>query len=196
MSELTKLFQTPVQLAYVVADAEAAAAQWVNTVGAGPFFLRRHIQVSDVVYRGVPATFDHTSAYGQWGNTMVELVQNHTVGASVLTERTTTATQAQPSGEGVVPKGRAHVQGLPRIHHVACLVDDFAAALQTAVAAGIEVAMSARTRSTPFSFLDTVDTLGHFIEVYPRTASVTEFYALVAEAAANWTGANPVRLLD
>ena len=55
--------------------------------GAGPFFLRRHIPLASVTYRGTPATFDHTSAYGQWGAVMVELVQDHGIGPSVVRER-------------------------------------------------------------------------------------------------------------
>jgi len=77
----------PVQIAYAVPDARAAAQQWVDRFGAGPFFVRSHIPVGEVVYRGQPSTFDHTSAYGQWGSLMVELVQDHGTAPSVVRER-------------------------------------------------------------------------------------------------------------
>jgi hypothetical protein len=169
----------PVQIAYAVADAEAAAADWARTVGAGPFFIRRHIPVTDVVYRGRPALFDHTSAYGQWGGLMIELVQDHTVGPSVLSER--------PVSRELSSRG---------VHHVACLVDDFSATLAGATAAGVEVAMTAVARTTPFAFLDTVSVLGHFTEIYPRTESIVAFYASVSQAAVGWNGADPVRVID
>jgi Glyoxalase/Bleomycin resistance protein/Dioxygenase superfamily len=183
---LTKLFSSPVQIAYAVADVDAAAHDWVETVGAGPFFVRRFIAVTEVIYRGKPASFVHTSAYGQWGNMMIELVQDHTLGPSVLTE--------QPGKPESNPSSKP--RSAVRVHHVACLVDDFAKTLDASAEAGIEVAMSARARSTPFAFLDTVEMLGHFIEIYPRTASVTAFYALVADAAIGWSGTDPVRIVN
>jgi hypothetical protein len=168
----------PVQVAYVVSDVASAAMRWAQTVGAGPFFVRRHIPVSDVVYRGVAATFDHTSAYGQWGSMMLELVQDHNPGLSVLSEAKLLPHAAGP------------------VHHVACMVDDFASTLAAAQGAGIGVAMTARARTTPFAFLDTVASLGHFIEIYPQADSLVRFYALVADAATDWDGRDVLRLLD
>ena len=74
----------PKQIAYAVPDAFEAAQRWVKDFGAGPFFVSEHIPVTDVIYRGSPSTFDHTSAYGQWGDIMVELVQDHGTGPSVV----------------------------------------------------------------------------------------------------------------
>ncbi len=54
--------------------------------GAGPFFVRQHIALLDVVIRGRPGTFDHSSAYGQWGHVMVELVEDHGDGPSPVRE--------------------------------------------------------------------------------------------------------------
>ena len=67
----------PKQIAYAVPDAFEAAKRWVKDFGAGPFFVSEHIPVTDVIYRGSRSSFDHTSAYGQWGDIMVELVQDH-----------------------------------------------------------------------------------------------------------------------
>ena len=72
----------PVQIAYAVNDLDAAARWWADVVGAGPFFVNEHIAVTNVRYRGQPASIDHSSAYGQWGSVMVELVKDHTVGPS------------------------------------------------------------------------------------------------------------------
>ena len=60
------LFDPVVQVAYYVSDPEEAARVWAAERHAGPFFVRRHIPVTDVVYRGTPSRFDHTSAYGWW----------------------------------------------------------------------------------------------------------------------------------
>lgn len=165
----------PVQIAYAVPDARVAAADWSARLGAGPFFLREHVALDEVVYRGRPAAFDHTSAYGQWGSIMVELIQDHGVGPSVVRER-------------FAP----HESGL---HHVAVMVDDLGSCLDRLADSGISVAMSARTAGgVEFHFADCVAGLGHFVEVYQRSDRLTAFYDLVADAARGWNGAEPIRL--
>ena len=65
---------TPVQIAYGVREVRAAAARRAATTGAGPFVVASHIQLAAARVGGVPGAFDHSSAYGQWGRIMVELV--------------------------------------------------------------------------------------------------------------------------
>ena len=57
--------RSPVQLAYHVPDAAQAARDFSRQFGWGPFYLMEHIPLAACVYRGQPAVFDHTSAYGQ-----------------------------------------------------------------------------------------------------------------------------------
>ena len=74
----------PVQIAYHVPDAEAAAHAYSQAFGWGPFFLLEHIPLASCLYRGAPAPFDHSSAYGQAGEVMVELISQHDDSPSVL----------------------------------------------------------------------------------------------------------------
>ena len=73
----TITLQRFVQMCWVVGDMEASAQQWVETMGAEPFFLVPHIQLDEPTYRGKPATLDQSSAVGQWGTLQVELFQQH-----------------------------------------------------------------------------------------------------------------------
>lgn len=164
----------PVQIAYAVPDAEAAARWWVEATGAGPFFLAPHIEVHDVVHRGRDATFDHTSAYGQWGSVMVELVQDHTPGPSVVAD--------------LYPDGGSGV------HHLAYFVDDVVAATAALDELGMALAMSAWAGPTRFHFVDAVARLGHFIELYEPNPALVGFYERVETAAQGWDGADPVRM--
>ena len=160
-----------VQIAYVVPDARDAARQWFERRGAGPFFLSEHIPVADAVYRGEPTTFDHSSAYGQWGEVMVELVQHYGDAPSVAT-------------------------GWRGLHHVAYFADDLPAETQRMEALGYPLAMTAIARgATRFSFFDAVDELGHFFEVYEPSPRLLDFYAMVAATASGWDGADPVRVM-
>ena len=71
-----------VQVAYHVADIEQSARWAAKTLGAGPFVVSRDIELSEGVHRGEPCLFVHSSAYGQWGKIMLELVQQESSGAS------------------------------------------------------------------------------------------------------------------
>ncbi len=170
------LLGPPVQIAYAVTDVREAAAQWAERRGVGPFFVIEHIALSDVRYRGAPAAFDHSSAYAQWGAIMVELVCDHTIGPS-------------PVADVVGPGGRG-------LHHVAHFVPSFASASEALVAAGhAEVLYANTSAGLPFAFHDAIATLGHMIEIYEGTPKLRAFYSMVSEAAANWNGLDPVRVL-
>ena len=111
----------PVQVAYGVDDVERAANRFSANTGAGPFFIVRHIALEAARVHGVAGSFDHSSAYGQWGSVMVELVQEHT--------------------PPLVPlDGSAQ-----RIHHLAFLVPDLGAACDQCVARGWPEVLWART---------------------------------------------------
>jgi Glyoxalase/Bleomycin resistance protein/Dioxygenase superfamily len=165
----------PVQIAYSVPDVDAAAARWAADFGVGPFFIRRHIESHDAVYRGAPAVFDHSSAYGQWGSLMVELIQDHGTAQSVVRER-----------YGVNDTG---------LHHMAFIVPNLEAATAHLESLGFELAMSARSTNTRYHFMDTVAALGHMVELYERSDRLESFYASVRNAAAGWTGDDPLHPL-
>jgi catechol 2,3-dioxygenase-like lactoylglutathione lyase family enzyme len=150
------MFGPPVQIAYVVDDPHRAAARWEQSFGAGPFIVREHIPVVDVVHRGTPSSFDHTSAYGWWGSTMIELFCQHDRRPSAVSER------FGPGESG--------------LHHIACFVDDFDEALKRATAAGLDVAMTARAGNTEFAFIDDVATRGHYWELYEGSDALRAFY--------------------
>ena len=76
------LSEPVVQIAYFADDAAAAARNMVERVGAGPFFLVERIQLAWGEHRGKPHKFLHSSAYGQWGDVMVEFVQQDEEGPS------------------------------------------------------------------------------------------------------------------
>jgi Glyoxalase/Bleomycin resistance protein/Dioxygenase superfamily len=165
----------PMQIAYSVPDVDAAAARWAAEFGAGPFFIRRHIEGRDVVYRGAPAVFDHSSAYGQWGSLMVELLQDHGTAPSIVRERF-----------GVQETG---------LHHMAFVVPHLGAATDHLASLGFELAMSARSTNTRYHFIDTVATLGHMVELYERSDRLDGFYASVRDASVGWAGDNLIREL-
>lgn len=156
----------PVQIAYAVPDAAQAASRWERHHGAGPFVLIEHIELAEVIYRGAPSEFDHSSAYGQWGPIMVELVQDHGDGPSAVRDL------YGPAESG--------------LHHVAFFVDELDETLDWLVSEGYEIAMSARTTGgVDFHFVDATATHGHMFELYQPTDRLRAFYADIAARARN-----------
>lgn len=166
------------QLAYKVNDLEAAAAAHHRQFGSGPFFVLRHIALSSSQYRGNEQPYDHSSAYGQWGGVMVELVVQHNHDPSALHD--------------MFPHG----SGKEGLHHAALFVDDLDAAIARFAADGAPLAQYLVTTSgTAFVFVDTRASLGHMLELYEPTAQLTGFYEFVAEAAKGWDGTDLLREL-
>lgn len=166
------------QLAYKVNNLEAAAAAHHRAFGSGPFFVARHVALASSQHRGVERPFDHSSAYGQWGSIMVELVVQHNADDSALHE--------------MFPYG----SGREGLHHAALFVDDLDAAIARFAAEGAPLAqLSVTEGGTAFAFIDTWASLGHMLELYEPTAQLTGFYDFVAGAAQGWDGSDLMREL-
>ena len=166
-----------VQIAYFVPDAERAALEMSRSGNAGPFFLARNIELAWGERRGVPCDFLHSSAYGQCGGIMLEFVQQEDDGPSPFRDMYPTG------GQGV--------------HHVATMIDSLPTAIAHYESLGCSLAARASTKTgTEFAFVDTVDRLGHMVELYEKTPVLTGFYEMVEAAAADWDGRDPIRLLS
>jgi hypothetical protein len=148
-------FGPPVQLAYLVDDPESAARGWESQFGAGPFEVHHHIPVDNVSAGGRPATFDHSSAFGWWGTTMIELICIH--------------------------EAPARLTARPGLHHVACFVDDLDDALDAASAVGLPTALTAQAGSTTFAFVNDIAQRGHFWELYEPSERLVAFYRAVEQ---------------
>jgi catechol 2,3-dioxygenase-like lactoylglutathione lyase family enzyme len=166
------------QLAYKVNDLEAAVAAHHRQFGSGPFFVLRHVALAASHHRGVEQPFDHSSAYGQWGSVMVELMVQHNPDPSALHD--------------MFPYG----SGAEGLHHAALFADNLDAAIARFDAEGAPLAqLSVTAGGTAFAFIDTRASLGHMLEPYEPTTQLTGFYALVAEAARGWNGQDLLREL-
>jgi len=164
-----------VQVSYIVADVEAAAREWVELRGAGPFFLKPYKTQGEVSYRGEPATLDHVSAFGQFGSVMVELIQ--------------------PLGDAPSVYRDIHGGGDQGLHHFAEICADIELAINAAESLGYPLVARSGTPQTPAVFVDARHELGHMIELCQESPQLRYLYQFVADAARNWDGTNPVRSL-
>lgn len=163
------------QIAYFVEDVEQAALRHSRLFGSGPFFLVENIQLAVCQYRGQPGRLDHSSAYGQWGELMIEFCQQNNPEPSVFLE---------------------HPGGTDSVHHVAIMVEDLPTALEEYARSGHETALYAEiTAGQAYAMVDCLSSLGHFVELYEPSEMLTGFYALVRDAAQDWNGEQVIRRL-
>lgn len=163
------------QIAYFCADVRTAARAHHAAFGSGPYFVADNVPLARSVHRGVERPLDHSSAYGQWGEVMIEFVQQNNPGPSPFHD--------------MYPEG----SGRYGIHHVALFVDDVDAALADFAARGCPTALRAEMNDGfVFAFADTVATLGHMTELYAPVETLTGFYALVSQAAKDYRGGDIV----
>lgn len=166
-----------VQNAYHVRDLDEAIQRWHRLWGIGPFFVRRHISLPEVSYRGRPSTLDISAAYVQAGDIQVELVTQHDDLPSAFRDMF-----------------RADQEGL---HHVAVIPDDYDALVAHYAALGFPVATELRTASgRGAAYADTRAMLGHMVEIYRVSDSLDALYRDVAEASRLWDGRNLVVEVD
>lgn len=164
----------PVQIAYFVTDIRAAARKMASTFGAGPFFAIDRIELDWGEHRGNPCQFLHSSAYGQWGDVMMELVQQ--------------------DEEGPSPFRDLFAPGQEGLHHVACFVDSVDDTLGRYAQLGFPTAARAMSKiGTEFAFIDTTALLGHMLEIYVADETLAGFYDFVKTASQGWDGVDPVR---
>ena len=158
------------QIAYFVPDVRAAAERHHALYGSGPYFVADNIPLASAVHRGVERPLDHTSAYGQWGDVMIEFVQQNNAGPSAFHD--------------IYPEGSGE-QGM---HHVAVFVDSVAEAVDRFAAQGHPLALDASmTDGFRYVFVDMQGELGHMVELYEPTESLTGFYAMVKRAAGDFS---------
>ena len=140
---------------YVVADLRAGIARFERVFGAGPFFVMEHLPFDEVTYLGEPAEYDHSSAFGKWGTTIVELTQVHGGSPPEL------------------------IQQITRVGHVGILADDVKAETERLVAAGLEPFHTGRTGPASAVWFASQE---HNVEVLQSNDQLLGFYEQVRSA--------------
>jgi len=161
---------------YVVESLHRDVARFAERFGAGPFFAMEHIAFDEVTYRGGPATYDHSSAFGRWGEIIVELTEVH---------------DARPAGlrDALVAPGGG-------IGHVAWLAPSLEQETDRLRALGLEPFHTGRTGPASAVWFDGGRLVGHPIEVLQERDELRRFYAMVRSAAEDWDGSDPLRILS
>lgn len=168
-----------VQYAYVVNDLDEGVRRWVETVGAGPFFVSRNHLGKDHTYRGTPDAATFSYAFGQAGPAQIQLIEvDDDSRPSIYRD------MYAPGEEG--------------FHHVAMLVPaaDMEREVARFVEAGFPVASTLHSY-LPVAYLDTRSALGFFVELHGLDERVQELFDTIREAHESWDGVtDPIRMRE
>lgn len=96
---------------YVVDDLLGGVQRFAAAFGAGPFFGMEHLRFDEVTFRDEPALYDHSSAFGAWGEIIVELSQVHDAQPAGLREALVAPGQVSATLPGWPTRSRTRPSG-------------------------------------------------------------------------------------
>ncbi len=165
-----------VQLAVHAPSILDLARRFTDEMRAGPFYVMEHIPLQCALYRGKPASFDHSSAYGQLGEVMIELIHQHGDEPSAVRDM--------------------YAAGEVGFHHAAIFVDDLDVAIRRAQEAAMTIALDALTMDgVRFVMADARHSFGCMLEFYEPSPVLQKFYGFIRRKAEGWDGKEPLRRL-
>lgn len=165
------------QNGFVVDDLDAAISTWTARLGVGPFFRIASQPLVGFEHRGLPSDARIAVALAQSGGIQIELIQPLDEHPSAFAEYRA-----------------AHGEGL---QHVAHWTEEFDDAVAVVLSRGLRPLQSGRSGSggpdERFAYFETPDGKGPILEISETKGRKAALFAAVAEAAADWSGAGPVR---
>lgn len=168
---ITRKIGPVMQVAYLVADIDAAIAAW-NRLGVGPFFLSRHIAYERQSHRGGATDCDISAAFAFSGDLQIELVCQHNDAPSAFSEF-----------------ARGHGLG---VHHLGVLSEDLAADTAALAEEGFAPFQSmVSTLGVETLFFDARLPGGTVLELIEATPLVAGGFAQMKAAAQAWSRAEP-----
>ena len=161
------------QLGYVVSDLDKAIKYWVEVLNVVPFFLFEHCPLDDQIYRGQASNVDVDIALGNSGDVQIELICQNNDEPSVYKE--------------AVDAGRIG------LHHFGLMPTDYELAKAQYHELGHEVAFECNLGGSELTYFDTLDTIGHYTELWQNSEAFNDIARIVEDAAKDWDGSDRVR---
>jgi len=163
--------QKPCQVAYLVPDIRKAAETHAHIFGTGPFYIVEKIPIKYCEYRGKPSTLHQAAAFAQWGDVMIELMENRGTEPSIFTD--------------VLPAG----SNKSALHHKAFFVDNTRDVALSMEKDGFPIACYVELENGMEAYLvDTIDALGYMVELYVPSDPLRGFYQMVRDQAGVFDG--------
>jgi len=171
--QVPTIFGRPiVQIGYSVPDIAEAAEFFARALGAGPFFVMKDISIPILRNANGPIVWEHTAAFGQWGNVGIELQETHRLDP--------------PDAFGPT------YQRTSGVNHLAYIVDDLPQERARLERIGLTLLFEAKNGPHD-SLLFDAPLLGHTIEIHRDFVLFQELRAAMVAAAEGWDGSDPLR---
>ena len=173
---MSRIFGSINQIGYVVRDIHASMEHWVRH-GVGPWFYIDNVTTDYFHYRGEDSDMKMSVAIANSGDIQIELIQQRNDAPSVYKD--------------FLDGGREGAQ------HIAYWSTNYQDLYDSALAAGYTVAQegSIGGEQGRFAYLDTEHDQGTVIEISDISGPKGQMFAYVRDVAANWDGAEPIRVL-
>ena len=158
------------QVGYIVDDIEAAALDWVNRFGIGPWRLKPHVVFDSCKYRGAAIEVDIAIGSATSDGLEIELIGVNGGPASMYSDF-------------LAAKG-------PGAQHVCYYPTDYDAAHAHLTATGLTPVLEGTIHGVDFSYLE--DRRGQVIEIARLSDAALAERSERAIAAATWDGSSPL----
>jgi len=181
---MSRFFGATRQIGYVVRDIERAMRFWSGTLGVGPFYVLREIELRNFHYRGRPARAPViTVAFANSGDVQLELIQQHNDAPSAYRE--------------FLSAGREGMQHVSSWFSEPAEYDRARTALLDQGLQIVQESLGDDDGSARFAYFETGTPEGHLIEVSETLLpDIREVAEMAAAEAVNWDGSNPIRDVD
>lgn len=167
-------FGAVMQHGYVVNEVAAAAAQWAERVGAGPFYVIDRMRLDQYWYRGVRTDVEMRLAFGYWAGLQIELIE--------------------PLGPADNLYGQALRDAPGKLNHCAVVVSDIDRLLAARSLGQDRVIQSGTMPSgLRFVYLDRYLPGGLHLELIEATESTLGAFAGMQAVSRQWDGQDPLR---
>ena len=164
------------QLAYLPTDFDATLRYWTETMGVGPFFEIRDIQLGNMRYRGEASDARFTIAIAYWGDVQIELIRAENDAPSIYV------------GDYAVKD---------RLHHICILVRSIEDARRACAEAGAEIIVEGEVgEDGAVIYADFGGGPGHLVELLQPVSGSEGLFDMIRQAAQGWDGTEPLRLLS
>lgn len=169
LSSLGKVFQ----IAYLPRDFDGALRFWTETMGVGPFYRRHRMLNPTTRYRGELAEIEFSVSIAYWGDTQIELIEQHNDTPSIYTAW--------------------HEAGNDGVHHVCIEVADIKIARTEVEAMGLSVEQELYWEGGGAIFVETGGGPGTMVEMIQLIPAMRERFGMIRAAAVDWDGSRPLR---
>jgi hypothetical protein len=162
------------QFASVVPDCVAAAQQWIERLGVGPFFIMDDVAFQEVWFRGKPCELRMSVAIAYSGNVQIEFVQPLDRSPSMLSE----FLAQHPEGG---------------MQHVGVISHDLDADIARLGGDSRRLQWGTTAQGMRFAYMDTQAGPASVVELIEANDAMLAAFTKMREASIGWDGSRPLR---